>query len=64
MGNGKTVNQNTYKNRVSNYDYEEELNNAKRSIKIIKQEYYSRIQQEFAGILNTEGRTAYLRKLV
>jgi hypothetical protein len=60
---GKTVIQTTYRNRVSNYDYEEELNNAKRSIKIIKQDYYPRVQEEFNKLLDTEARTAYLRKL-
>lgn len=61
---GKTIIQTTYRNRVSNYDYEEELNNSKRSIKIIKQDYYSRVQQEFDKIMNTDVRVAYLRKLV
>lgn len=63
MGNGDTIFQNTYRNRVTNYDYEEELNNAKRSIKIIKRDYYPRIQEEFNNLLNIEARSAYLRKL-
>lgn len=60
---GKTIVQTTYRNAVTNYDYEEELNNNKRSIKIIKQDYYPGVQQEFNNILNTEARIAYLRKL-
>ena len=64
IGTGGTIIQTTYRNRVTNYDYEEELNNSKRAIKIIRQEYYSRIQQEFDKILDAESRIAYLRKLV
>ena len=60
---GKTIIQTTYRNRVTNYDYEEELNNAKRSIKIVKKDYYSRVQEEFNKLLDTEARTTYLRKL-
>ena len=63
LGNNETVIQITYRNRVSNYDYEEELNNSKRPIKIIKQEYYSLVQGEFDKILDTEARISYLRKL-
>ncbi len=61
---GKTIIQSTYGNRVSNYDYEEELNNSKRSIKIIKREYYSFVQKEFDNLLNVDAGLAYLRKIV
>jgi hypothetical protein len=61
---GKTVIQTTYRNAVTIYDYEEELNNSKRSIKIIKQEYYAGIQKEFENILNVDAGISYLRKLL
>lgn len=45
--NGKTVFLNTYGNAVTNYDYELELNEAKRYIKVIKAQYYTQIMKEF-----------------
>lgn len=63
MGNGKTVVQITSRNSVSNYDYELELNESKRSIKIIKPEYYPRIVEEL-NILTKNGNARYLRRLV
>jgi hypothetical protein len=63
MGNGTTVVQITKKNTVSNYDYELELNESKRSIKIIKPEYYPRIVEEL-NILTKNGNARYLRRLV
>lgn len=50
---GKTVTQITRRNVVSCYDYELGLNDAKRTIKVIKREYYLPIIQEFKGL--TEG---------
>jgi hypothetical protein len=61
---GKTIIETTYRNRVSNYDYEEELNNSKRSIKVIKREFYPKTQQELNTILNVNAGITYLRKLV
>lgn len=61
---GKTIIETTYRNRVSNYDYEEDLNNSKRSIKIIKREYYPNVQKEFEDILNADAGVSYLRKLI
>jgi hypothetical protein len=45
--NGKTVYLNTYGNAVSNYDYEYNLNEQRRSIKVIKAAYYGQIMREF-----------------
>lgn len=50
FGNGKSVRQKTYRNTVSNYDYEEELNNQKRLIKIINREYYPQIMNELSNM--------------
>lgn len=50
FGNGKSVRQKTYRNAVSNYDYEEELNNQKRQIKIINREYYPQIMNELSNM--------------
>jgi hypothetical protein len=44
--NGKTVNEKTYRNLVTIYDYEYQVNEDKREIKIIKPEYYSQIVEE------------------
>lgn len=63
FSSGKTVTEITYRNRVTNYDYEVELNDNKRAIKIIKPEYYSQIIREF-DILTQTSRTPYLRRLV
>ena len=60
---GKTIIQTTYGNVVSQYDYENDLNDSKRSIKIIKQEYYSRVQKEFDTILDVDAAESYLRKI-
>lgn len=53
--NGKTVRQVTSRNAVSNYDFENSLNEAKREIKIIKPEYYQQIMAEFNAM------TSYVR---
>lgn len=63
MGNGKTVVQITSRNAVSNYDYEEQLNENKRAIKIIKPEFYPRIFEEL-NTLTKNGNARYLRRLV
>jgi hypothetical protein len=56
---GKTVTEVIYRNAVSYYDYENELNEAKRSIKVIKREYYPQIIEEFKAL--TRSRETYLR---
>ena len=38
---------NTYGRAVSNYDYEYQLNDQKRFIKVIKAAYYTQIMSEF-----------------
>lgn len=63
FSSGKTVVEITYRNRVTNYDYELERNEAKRAIKIIKPEYYSQIIREFDNITQTS-KVSYLRRLV
>ena len=61
--NGRTVIQTTRRNAVSNYDYEVDLNEQRRSIKIIKPEYYTRIVNEFEAL--TENADApFIRRLV
>jgi hypothetical protein len=57
---GKTVYLNTYGNAVSNYDYEHELNEQKRFIKVIKAQYYSQIMREFKE--QTAGIPDYIRR--
>jgi hypothetical protein len=42
------------RNAVSNYDYELELNEKKRFIKLIKPEYYGSIMREFSALTGTE----------
>lgn len=59
---GKTVVEVVNGNAVTNYDYEDEQNENKRFIKIIKKEYYERIQDEF-NILTGSGAT-FLRRVI
>lgn len=47
---GKTVYLNTYGKAVTNYDYEQQLNDNKKFIKVIKAQYYSAIMSEFITI--------------
>lgn len=56
---GKTVTQVTRRESISNYDWEEQMNESKRTIKIIKSEYYSRIMGELRNIVGTK--ESYLR---
>jgi hypothetical protein len=51
---GKTVTEIISRNAVSNYDYELELNEKKRFIKLIKPEYYGSIIREFSALTGTE----------
>lgn len=61
LSNGRTVVEIIDRDRISNYDYEVQLNEAKRNIKIIKPEYYRQIMDEFNRLTNTK--PSYLRKL-
>lgn len=58
---GKTITEIISRNSVTNYDYELELNENKRFIRIIKPEYYSRIMNEFGNITGSE--ESFLRRL-
>jgi hypothetical protein len=60
--NGKTVIESTYGAAISNYDYEQELNDNRRTIKVIKKEYYDGIQIEFNNIVKSS--TDYVRRLI
>lgn len=59
---GKTIVQTSKGLAVTYYDYENQLNESKRQIKIIKPEYYSQIIQEFNNITNPSTET-YVRRL-
>lgn len=62
LSSGKTIIETIDRNAVTNYDYENEVNERKRAIKIIKPEYYSQIMREFESLTNTTPR--YIRRLV
>jgi hypothetical protein len=64
MGDGKTVIEITNRERITNYDYEDEMNEKKRPIKIIKPEYYGQIIREFDELVKSKDRLPYLRRLV
>lgn len=49
---GKTVTEDVIGKEVNSYDYENELNESKRLIKIIKKEYYGVIMREFDALTN------------
>lgn len=59
---GKTVTQETKGFAVTYYDYENNLNESKRLIKIIKPEYYNQISSEFQNI--TGSRPSFIRRLI
>lgn len=59
--NNKPVIESISRNEVSNYDYELELNEQKRLIKIIKKEYYGQIMNEFVNL--TKSTPSFYRKL-
>jgi hypothetical protein len=58
--NDTTVYMNTYGKAVTNYDYELELNDNKKFIKVIKAEYYDQIMYEFKVITKTT--PSYIRE--
>ena len=59
---GQTVIQTVYRNAVTYYDYEDELNEAKRTIRIIKKEYYTQMNTEF-GILTNKNTPIFMRRV-
>jgi hypothetical protein len=59
---GQTIIQTTYRNFVTYYDYEDELNEKKRTIRIPKKEYYNQIVTEFNALTNTS-EPIFLRKV-
>ena len=59
---GQTVIQTVYRNAVTYYDYEDELNVAKRTIRIIKKEYYTQMNTEF-GILTNKNTPIFMRRV-
>ena len=46
-----TITEVVKKEAITNYDYESQLNDSRRQIKVIKKEYYTRIIQEFRNIV-------------
>ena len=58
----QTVIQTVYRNAVTYYDYEDELNEAKRTIRIIKKEYYTQMNTEF-GILTNKNTPIFMRRV-
>lgn len=62
LQNGRTVVEIIRRDAITCYDYENDLNEKKRAIKIIKPEYYGQIVREFDELTNTKPR--YIRKLI
>lgn len=63
IGNNKTVIEITKREAITNYDYEYELNEKKRNIKIILSRYYGPIMDEFNKMVGSP-QMPYLRKIV
>ena len=59
---GKSIIETVSRNRVTNYDYESELNETKRNIKVIKNSYYPQLISEFDK-LTKNIRNASMRRL-
>lgn len=59
--NNKTVVEAISRNAVTNYEYELELNESRRNIKVIKKEYYGQIMREFDVL--TKSNPTFYRKL-
>ena len=53
---GKTIEETQYSNYVTNYEYEEELNDRKRNIKVIRADYYNMIMNEFDKLTDTNAK--------
>ena len=58
----QTVIETVYRDEITYYDYENELNEAKRTIRIIKKEYYTQMNTEF-GILTNRNTPVFLRRV-
>lgn len=61
--NGRTVIEKIFRNSVTIYDWEDALNEKKRSIKLIKPEYYGQIINEL-GELTGDNKAQYTRRLI
>lgn len=59
---GQTVIQTIYRNAVTFYDYENELNEARRNIRIIKKDYYTQIVTEL-NILTNKTSPIFMRRV-
>lgn len=59
---GRTVVEVIKREEISNYDYEYQLNEDKRTIKVIKSEYYGRIMGEFDKIIGSAA--PYIRRVM
>lgn len=51
---GDVITQTTFGRPVSYYDYEHEMNEKKRTIKVIRPQYYTNIMQEFQNLTNNK----------
>jgi hypothetical protein len=60
--NGQTVNEVSYARMITYYDYEADLNDSRRQIKVIKSEYYNQIMQEFKDFVGFS--PSYIRTVV
>ena len=58
---GQTLIETVYRDFITYYDYEDKLNEEKRNIRIIKQEYYSQILAEFNAITGAPDPTFFRR---
>jgi len=63
ISGGKTVVEKIYRDRISNYDWEFAENEKKRTIKVIKKEYYPQIIREFSKLTDFNA-SPYVRRLV
>ncbi len=59
---GQTVIQTIYRNFVTYYDYENELNESRRTIRILKKDYYQQIVSEFRALTGTDI-SAFIRRV-
>lgn len=51
---GKTITEIIYREEITNYDYEESLNENKRNIKLLKPEYFQTVLNEFYKLTRSE----------
>lgn len=58
---GVTITQTTTKAAITYYDYEDDLNEKKRNIKVIKKQYYNQIIDEFNTLTGTQ---RFTRRLI